>query len=117
MRGRISVRFSRLPVERLSTPRTWSPCASTARASADPMKPATPVMRYVAIGFHHSGCLRGVELRGRTKVTRMIAFPRQAWLDNHNHENARARLSRNKIRADRLIHGKAATLIAAEADR
>ena len=38
-------RFSRLPVEKLSNPLTFSPCASSARAKVDPMKPATPVTR------------------------------------------------------------------------
>src|SRR5580704_14282911 len=52
---RISVRFCRFPVERLSMPRTWSPCARTARARDDPMKPATPVMRYVDIDIYHNG--------------------------------------------------------------
>src|SRR4051812_15196983 len=37
------------PVERSSMPRTLSPRASNARAMLEPMKPATPVMRYVRI--------------------------------------------------------------------
>src|SRR5512142_248579 len=45
----ISAMFSRRPVLRLSRPRTSCPCASTARASADPINPATPVMRTLAI--------------------------------------------------------------------
>ena len=43
--------FSRLPVEKLSMPRTWSPWAKTARASEEPMNPATPVIRYKAMNY------------------------------------------------------------------
>ena len=37
-------------------------------------------------------------------------------LDEHNHKNAGARLSRNKIRTNGLVHWKPAALIAAETD-
>src|SRR5437660_70284 len=55
MRLSIAVRFSRLPVEKLSLPRTSSPRSSRARTSEDPMKPAAPVTRYLAICFHDNG--------------------------------------------------------------
>ena len=40
-----SARFSRFPEKKLSTMRTFSPRASSARAIEDPMNPAPPVMR------------------------------------------------------------------------
>src|SRR6266699_4153267 len=55
IRLNIAVRFSRLPVAKLSMPRTSSPRSSSARTSEDPMKPAAPVTRYLAICFQDNG--------------------------------------------------------------
>src|SRR5215469_4202431 len=41
--------FSFFPVMKLSTPRTLCPCRSNSFAMVEPMKPATPVTRYLAI--------------------------------------------------------------------
>ena len=54
--------FSFFPVERLSIPRTSSPCAKTARANDDPIKPAMPVMRYVHISHHRIGQKMALQL-------------------------------------------------------
>src|ERR1700676_1892390 len=55
LRLSLSVRFSRLPVAKLSIPRPSSPRSSRARTSEDPIKPAAPVTRYLAICFYDNG--------------------------------------------------------------
>ncbi|MOA34271.1 hypothetical protein D3C78_1556370 [compost metagenome] len=52
-------RFSRLPVDRLSSTRTLKPCASKASARCEPMKPAPPVMR---IGFAEAGVMSAMTI-------------------------------------------------------
>src|SRR5215472_4178169 len=48
-RSTMPVRLAMRPSERLSIPRTWSPQAISVWAIFDPMKPATPVIRYLAM--------------------------------------------------------------------
>src|SRR5262245_18755363 len=55
---RISVRLSRFPVEKLSTPLTSCPSSTNLPAMVEPMNPATPVTRYLPIGIHHNQCER-----------------------------------------------------------
>src|SRR5690348_1487646 len=108
MRSSISAIFSRLPVEKLSIPRTVSPCANTARASADPMNPPTPVIRYLAIDSHHKGGCRN------QPICRPLA---RSLEDDDDGDNRRARTSRIELRAHGLVRRKKAGLIAAKGHR
>src|SRR4051812_38936181 len=47
----MSAIFSRRPVAKLSTPRTTSPRCNSSRAIEQPMNPAMPVIRYLAMIF------------------------------------------------------------------
>src|SRR5579884_331221 len=73
--------FSRLPVAKLSIPRTWSPWARTARAMDEPMNPAMPVMRKRATDQYT------YEIAGEDKLlTNSKAFnrrERRARRENH----------------------------------
>src|ERR1019366_2516600 len=71
----IPIRFSRLPVIKLSTPRTVSPRAKSAAAIERPMKPAAPVTKYLAnFPLQRSGCARP---KAKTALLRILMGARR----------------------------------------